>query len=740
MNVLRNHTHARGWPLMVLALSCLLSVPCCLLLPEEDLSGERTKNLRPVVRITGGVIKDSADVKNSAVFEWYGADHDGVIRWFEWAVDDTFSENAWQTTTGFSAEIPLQIEALDKSGGYSAWHSFFLRSVDDKYARSIPVRRHFNAHTIAPTTQIIKPVPKIRTPTWASTFQVTWRGEDPDALGDNDRPALFEIKQIRLPSSSLDADRIRRYFETNPNLLLGNLDADDYPNPKVHEKARLAWMQVPGTTNSHWLSNMQHGRTYAFAVRAIDEAGALEQVFQRGTNFLVFTVRDQRIVVYLSEPALGFHTFNGGDFKNPWQVTIAPEQSFRFEWIADATASGTDPGQSNYGFGIPDPDVESCYDPDGVYCWTGWVTRDRLHRSFSFPHSEEGTTHHFYLKMRDVSGKLETETRCWVEIHVAAMSFSRKFLIVDDLREPYPMSGVPYTGVSDAVTDAWRNRVLGSLAEHLLGGMTLEDVDVYNTYGLDDCNGLATIPQSFLSTLGRYQNVIWDAGGVQPGFRSAARDLHLSRYVGLGGNMLIMVTGGAVGTIDSQGFPKPGEGESPFSRSAQKCAHPNAMREDEAWNRLGFLWQHLHIRGCVEKPRKRLHAAEKTWQSAVGATAIDASYPDLALDTERWGKEEFGIRSFECLEPEANRYGTEPWYWREPGLTNIYVVRTHKEKSRLANKPIAWKTEIGEEDLQSGIHRGRIVCFNMSLYYFEEPAVQTALTRALTWMVTGKDY
>jgi len=141
------------------ALMTLLGTQC-LLLPEDDFSGSIVANERPNASITGGVLEDSLDIDENRVhFYWYGSDDDGVIQWFEWAVDDTISEEAWHRTTSFDEWIFTRATQPVGTSGYSDWHTFYVRSVDDQYTRSRPDIRFFNAHTIAPTSEILEPDP-----------------------------------------------------------------------------------------------------------------------------------------------------------------------------------------------------------------------------------------------------------------------------------------------------------------------------------------------------------------------------------------------------------------------------------------------------------------------------------------------------------------------------------------------------------------------------------------------------
>ena len=132
----------------------LLFVTGCLLIPDDQEKGTRIANRRPSVQITAGAAtSDSAGIDYKVLFQWLGSDDDGVVLRFEYAIDDTTTEEAWQDTTGFSAKLGFQAthqrDTL-QTGPFMDWHTFYVRAVDNEYATSRLDHRYFNARTIAP--------------------------------------------------------------------------------------------------------------------------------------------------------------------------------------------------------------------------------------------------------------------------------------------------------------------------------------------------------------------------------------------------------------------------------------------------------------------------------------------------------------------------------------------------------------------------------------------------------------
>lgn len=716
--------------LALLALLVLLTLPQCLLLPESGFVGEPAPNVKPSVKITGGVLLDSVDTDARVRFYWFGSDDDGIIRWFEWAIDDTLSEEGWHRTTSFDAVIPFRAKDAQAGTDFAGWHTFYVRSVDNDYSRSHADRRFFNTHTIAPNTKIVSPV-QDGNERWASTLNITWLGDDPDGSRADGQPTFFEYKLIRFegPVNFGDLIGIRADFADFPNQLLDSLKVQDYPDDPVYfEGVRRSWIRVPGAVNHRWLRNLTAGRKYGFAVRAIDEAGALEPELG-WNNWVIFDVQDKVIDVYLSEPSLGVRKFNSSVYET-WEVNVAPEQRIRFRWVGDASASGTDAGPCNYGLDIPEPDEEIDKSVDGIGGWIGWADRTQMLQSFSFPRADEGLTHNFYLKMRAVSMMQETETKCHVAITVSRLSFNKKFMFVDDQRRAPRGCLFSTPKPSDGESDALRQRLFASMADYLPTG---EEPFTYDAYGPRDELALPVLPDNLdlLSLLGTYQTVIWDLGTTGANlYRTAATRGDLSRYRGAGGNLLMLLDQGAISpfTDDFQpGSPEP------------RCPSEGITTADP-WNVFSFPYVHLHLRNCIDKPREDLGIPAFRQMTMVSAKAENALYPDLDLRAQAWGCSDRGVWHYEVLWPETRDPNELPWFERDSGLEILYRARTFNTTARLDSLPVAWRTFATREDSLAGVFPGRAVVFAFHPWFFDEQNMTGAMTLALRWLVTGSDF
>jgi len=95
--------------------------------------------------------------------------------------------------------------------------------------------------------------------------------------------------------------------------------------------------------------------------------------------------------------------------------------------------------------------------------------------------------------------------------------------------------------------------------------------------------------------------------------------------------------------------------------------------------------------------------------------------------------------NYEALVSNTTDPDVIPWYELQDGLDVIYRAQTKVTtyQSELHDKPIAWRTYPLEGEQTD---RGRIVCLAFHPYFFDETAVETAMTNALHWLVSGSDY
>lgn len=734
----------------------------CLLIPDDQEKGTRVQNLRPLVQITAGAAtSDSAGIDYKVNFQWRGADEDGVVIRFEYAMDDTTTQSAWRDTTGFSTLLKFGATHQAVNNGddrFSDWHTFYIRAVDNEYATSTIDRRFFNARTIAPTCEITFPkVPAGSIPTLVKTFVIEWEGEDLDSSNPEKIPSYFEYKLIRLANAYVTDAAAVDSLRVRENRFLDTLQAGD----------RTRWIRVPSTVRERVLRDLPdtQGEIFIFAVRAVDEAGATQPDLTSGTNWFKFNVQDKisKPNVVIAERTLGGHEFprDGDVWGTPTPLEVPSNTPVRFQWAGDASYYGSKPGNVNYGLDVPDPEDDRYRDPRGIGGWIGWGKWTELSTPLIFPDTEDGQTHVFYLRMRDVSDQRSSERLCTVVMRVVAFRFARTALLVDDARITYGMTGATQDGVHDAFID----RFIGRIFHFASDGLERRSMYRPRTTGggLLPEGGSPTDNETLpLSLMAQFSSIIWSfnfSGGETSGLwfhehessPTQRERRFLSSYVGAGGKLflfggrplsaILSTTGGTAGGDYPKQPPQVGDSEQDFSEES-------------------FLWKFLHVRNQVVgidpvKCNSQPPQDHQTWRDGlVACRSTNPLYPDLYVDPTKWDTEVLtdctnprppvgGLRDFEgVLEGPAN----EPGFARhtpDAGLDTLYVGVPYNwigtPPSRWEGMVTAQRYESTAADTLRGTVQGRVIMFLFQPYPFQEGPVVNAGTAAVNWLITGQD-
>jgi hypothetical protein len=656
-----------------------------------DPADEDRTNFRPTVAITEGAL-DSASVDYRVDFRWRGRDEDGGISGFEWAIDDTILENAWQWTTELGGRFMFRATTEPDEPPDSLfhdWHRFFVRAVDDESAKSEIDSRYFNATTIGPQTTIVAPPIRgdvVRVP---NRLDVVWEGEDLDASKPEKIPEFYEYKMAVIHFGDIPEETLLE----GENVLLDTLDV---PDPTM-------WIRVPSDVTSVRVDDLGVNELYVFGVRAIDEAGAVEPRLRYGRNMFVLETTDYsecRPSVTIDGQGLGSHTFP--DDGPVWTLEAPSDTPIHFTWIGDAEFCGRRPGRVRY-----------CL--DGSDC-VGWDDLSELVEPFVFPGRDDGKTHEFILWMRDDTDDPRSARECRVEIKVILLTMDKTVLVVDDATPPRGIGG------TDAEHDAFRDGVLSCLTEYLGPD---EEIDYFNIYG--DQERSANAKNIELSLIGRYRLVIWNSyffGRIESGLtRNEFRRGVLSHYL-FGGGRVYLFGSKPIGSLAHDNYGDfLGDG---------LC--PEALGGDRpAWDETSFIWSFLRLRSCVRGPE------EVNVDGWVGARGVHPVYPDLAINPDvwdPWGTDEHGdlrggTKSCQIYKaPEGQP--PEP----DPHLDTIYVARTFNlgGRSELDGQPCALRYE------PPGMEGRRRVFLQMFDFLFvDEEAAREAACKAVGWLMTGRD-
>jgi hypothetical protein len=557
---------------------------------------------------------------------------------------------------------------------------------------------------------------------------------------------------IRLPTQYFPEEDIVDSLMLKPNILLDTLLAGD----------KTRWVRVPGDTKERILRDLPDtgAEVLLFAIRAVDEAGAVEPILERGDNWLMFHVLDRKSQpnVTVLERSLGSHLF---PTEGPvWEVQVPTNTPIRFTWTGDASNYGSKPGNVNYGLDVPDPQDDSYRDPRGIGGWIGWGKWTELVIPLQFPDSENGQTHLFYIRMRDISDSRSSERLCTILMTVVAFTFEKAALLVDDAVVGYGLNGLNQDDVHDAFVDKFTGR---------MRDFAPQGIDSHSLYrpggpggryseGLNPTDS-QRVP---LADLARYEALLWNfnyGGGrttgiwyheheSTPGTSIPPRRI-LSSYLAAGGklflfggrylNAIMDLDGGVI--IDYPKLP------------------PQAGPSEQDFREDGFVWRFLHVRSqilgidkynCYSRPPDD----HQTWRDGlVSCLSVNPAYPDLTLDPSKWNTE----RPADCGLGENNPPfgGLKDWeallfdrayspFFPEAGLDTLYVTEHYNWSG---SPPTYWngavvaqRYEATAADTLRGSEQGRVILFMFQPYpFYEGPAIDAG-TAAINWLMTGQDY
>lgn len=599
---------------MLLASACEIDRP----------DGFGSDNTRPSVSITGGAV-DGQTVDYRVEFFWFGSDPDGLVDHFLYAIDDTCLCRYEVTTTIPTPQGPVTVtdvvESVDPdscrahgetpvfesadalwsrtdefSGAYvfsaeepvdsletptaTQFHTFHIKSVDNEGARSIAASRFFNARTIAPSVRLTVPLGSgySNYATVGSFVTPRWKGHDVDSTDPQELPRGYQMKLVKLDSvfdpNSLpiryltDESLLRRNFLIHDSLVVGTTDS-------VTTETYLATDWWPKRNEPYSGARLPlddlEGGAWAFAVRAIDDAGALtpDRAFRLADQFNEGNVVKMDVnpnlpggpAIHVAEQGLGSKTFRG--LNEVWHVEVPVNVPVEFFWEVDASHYGADPGPSDYALDIPDPGCNVCTDPQGIGGWIGWANRDRLAFPITFTNEQAGEQHVLYIRARDSSFSEERETLAVIVIDPIGFSFEKTALWVDDFK---------WAGVNDCWHDSTLAVILEAAVEPYL--VADEELDRWNTYQppwqttvvCQEVDEPALIP---LSRIGRYRLIYWNVSATLGGsglgnLSNPAEDSetgvgkHLQNYVAAGGRLIIWgrrLYGGLLGDLYPQDTP-----------------------------------------------------------------------------------------------------------------------------------------------------------------------------------------
>jgi hypothetical protein len=762
------------------------------------------------VRITGGATEGEAESYRVEFF-WFGSDADGTVDHFLYAVDDTclcryevteevfppgsstpvtittevqatdpdscrvrgiepayeHPDSIWRRVDNFSAELLFDADEVEVPDGTppisSAWHTFYVKSVDDRDSKSLADSRTFNAVTVAPTVAIGGPLGTgaERFVSVGSYLSIHWSGRDEDSSDAQRRPYGYQMKLVELDSVFEPDDLVIRYLShpvvSRANLLIPEqqvvADSVALTDSTYHATDWYPHKDAPFLGERQVLRNLGGGN-YAYGIRAVDEAGAvtpdklLAVAAERSPgNVIKLDVNPSYPVSPVLEVTeatlLGSHRFIARG--SEWEVEVPANVPLRFEWTADASHYGGEVAQFNYGLDIEDPGCEVCQSDDGRGGWIGWGNHRSVSGEIIFTEDDAEEEHVLFVRVRDRSFDDERETLAIIRMTVVAFAFDRTALWVDDFKA---------AGISDCNHDQFVREVLQhAVAPFLAVGEPLHEFEARRPVG--ECQESSTPDPLILSQLSRYRMIFWNVAASGSG--SALGLLtenesdnpygeYLRIYLRAGGHLVVWGRF-TIGALLGDFYPG-----RPYEPELPSISNPN-------FGPGSFLWEAMKLRTRLDRVgRGGLASMATTCSGLVGieasARARALGYPVGRLDPTGYsGRVAIWHNDWRGAE---NPYGgladgplgnpplidtgidtlytflSNGWSYEESGRTSEICATTFG--SPLHEEPVVLRIR----DVTA--FQGRVVWMGLSLLDFEASIddVKAMMRQHTSWVLTGE--
>lgn len=402
--------------------------------------GELRENQHPTVWLSAGPPEGSTGKYRVQMF-WGGWDPDGEIAGYEYLVTDNETGVfipadtigvPWRPVAGndsiftFSADQAVDTaDTLSTVAIFTRSHTFFIRSIDTEGLKSrAPAYRSFTSRTLSPEVIIDIPVknalnaidvPPIPTFRWHARDYVDdlLISQDPDSV----QYALIDTENEKVPGHGLN-----RFTE-----------AAAYLNTRAGQEEWYPWVyyRAPGDSGKFWtvtppLEGGSGGaaKTYVFAVRAKDEAGAITPVLDEFKNWrrIKVAARNRGPLMTVSNEYIG--VIRTVSCATPVTILDSPAGvPLEFRVSADASDYGGLVAGYRYGWDIPNLDDPEQWEIDLTPFLPGTTSQTLPARTFFFG------THTLTIEVVDNSGYC---SRIEIKVNIVQFTLERSLLIVDD--------------------------------------------------------------------------------------------------------------------------------------------------------------------------------------------------------------------------------------------------------------------------------------------------------------------
>ncbi|MBZ0269669.1 hypothetical protein K8I85_16075 [bacterium] len=312
-------------------------------------------NAPPNTRISAGPPEARPTGYQVELF-WFGWDEDGFVDHYEVAwespenwIGPIFSNDSlFVVAAAESCCVPPPPEnagvALSDSV-FQQYHTFYVRAVDDNdQPDESPSFRSFNARSLAPYTEITAGPAHLGI--WGSDVTFKWEGKDDDGLAVSYKYALTSFFDYTSDTAdtTITTGELLAWID---NLVYYPLPGGGYNTDSLVWRSTVEdtvrFRNVALTTDIPPQGNPLNNNKIVFAVRAIDNAGAEEQVLTLASsnpgNVVVFDVKKRVNGPCISVVSNVIGSWNCNSNRDARGVFRG--RGLRFVWSARTGGSGT---------------------------------------------------------------------------------------------------------------------------------------------------------------------------------------------------------------------------------------------------------------------------------------------------------------------------------------------------------------------------------------------------------------
>jgi len=557
------------------------------------------------------------------------------------------------------------------TGRFTGMHAFYLRAVDSDGATSMPDRAAFTATTLAPVSRITQPALTGEDLIYGAGIGLTalWTAEDPDGTAP---PSRFLYRLIHVPIGDLSTADKSVFFQ--------GLDSDW--TLTTDRKFQSLGMDAPGG--------------YLFAVRAVDQAGAVEPFVDWGRNAVRIAASTASLyaspLLTVTETYLGSTTFPLDFVKFSDQTetegTILAGTPLHFSWQGSAERYSGEIWGYSWGVDIVDPQDDSAWSPWGL---------NVTHPPGDLVFGEPGY-HRFSVKVQDTFGHITMGT---VVIHVVTLVGDRHVLFVDDsFDDTYPR---------DSEHDAFWDRMFAGYP-----GLETGDVTEFASHGDNDRQAIH--PKELkLTDLVRFRMLLWENNGSgfdgDSGLFRVVSNQALVSYLGAGGKLWLggrMTIGATIPDITLL------RGDLTYPKSL----HPGQ-----------FAWDMLRIHSDTVLNDKGANTRNNLYTVRPFPGQDPPIYDPMDVDP---AKQSAGLRGFGITFADAV---VDPMLEGIPGLLEpLYIYGATGPEIQDRTSPFQDQlVALRWHDPDPAQTQRRIQWFGFPLYFFQDAQAQETFNRSMDW-------